>query len=166
MCSTTEAAVRRPDEGIKREAEVDRSDSITPQTGRKLDRAIIVFLALAVVLLLGERTFREPAPAVPDIAATPEASAPAPQAESGPPRKSVAVLPFADLSQTQDQEWFADGLAEEILNALARTPDLLVGSRTTSFSYKGSNKVGQLTSTRLKTLKEFSKCLFLDDEDQ
>ena len=50
------------------------------------------------------------------------------------------MLPFADLSQNGDQEWFADGLAEEILNALARTPDLLVASRTSSFSYKGSNK--------------------------
>ena len=52
--------------------------------------------------------------------------------------KSIAVLPFADLSQAQDQEWFADGLTEEILNALAKTPDLLVSSRTSSFRYKGS----------------------------
>ncbi len=48
------------------------------------------------------------------------------------------MLPFADLSQAQDQEWFADGLTEEILNALAKTPDLLVSSRTSSFRYKGS----------------------------
>ena len=54
--------------------------------------------------------------------------------------KSIAVLPFADLSQAQDQEWFADGLAEEILNALARTPDLKVASRTSTFAYKGSDK--------------------------
>ena len=52
--------------------------------------------------------------------------------------KSVAVLPFDDLSQAQDQQWFADGLAEEILNSLARTPDLLVSSRTSSFAYRGS----------------------------
>ncbi len=54
--------------------------------------------------------------------------------------KSVAVLPFADLSQNQDQEWFADGLAEEILNALSRTPDLLISARTSTFAYKGSDK--------------------------
>jgi len=52
--------------------------------------------------------------------------------------KSIAVLPFADLSQAHDQEWFADGLAEEILNSLAKTPDLLVASRTSSFRYKKS----------------------------
>ena len=44
------------------------------------------------------------------------------------------------MSQNQDQTWFADGLAEEILNALARAPDLLVSSRTSSFAYKGSDK--------------------------
>ena len=54
--------------------------------------------------------------------------------------KSVAVLPFSDLSQAQDQEWFADGLAEEILNALARTPDLLISARTSTFAYKGTDK--------------------------
>lgn len=52
--------------------------------------------------------------------------------------KSIAVLPFADFSPGGDQEWFADGLTEEILNALARTPDLLVAARTSSFRYKGS----------------------------
>jgi TolB-like protein len=52
--------------------------------------------------------------------------------------KSIAVLPFADFSAGGDQEWFADGLAEEILNALARTPDLQVSARTSSFRYKGS----------------------------
>jgi TolB-like protein/thioredoxin-like negative regulator of GroEL len=52
--------------------------------------------------------------------------------------KSIAVLPFADFSAARDQEWFADGLAEEILNALSRTPDLRVSARTSSFRYKGS----------------------------
>lgn len=50
--------------------------------------------------------------------------------------KSVAVLPFDDMSETGGQEWFADGLAEELLNALARAPDLLVASRTSSFAYR------------------------------
>ena len=54
--------------------------------------------------------------------------------------KSIAVLPFVDMSQNQDQEWFADGLSEEILNALTRVPDLLVTSRTSAFSYKGTEK--------------------------
>ena len=54
--------------------------------------------------------------------------------------KSIAVLPFADLSQAQDQHWFADGLAEEILNALVKVPDLSVAARTSSFQYRGSSQ--------------------------
>jgi TolB-like protein len=52
--------------------------------------------------------------------------------------KSIAVLPFADFSAARDQQWFADGLAEEILNALTRVPDLRVSARTSSFRYKDS----------------------------
>jgi TolB-like protein len=53
-------------------------------------------------------------------------------------RASIAVLPFADLSPERDQEWFSDGLAEEILNLLAAVRDLSVASRTSAFSFKGS----------------------------
>jgi TolB-like protein/Tfp pilus assembly protein PilF len=116
-------------EGIKREADVDRTESITPQTGRKLDRAIIVFLALALVLVLGERFFL----------AGNETVEPPPMPAGDTSAKSVAVLPFDDMSQARDQEWFADGLAEEILNALTRVPDLQVSSRTSSFRYRDSD---------------------------
>jgi TolB-like protein len=119
-------------EGIKKEKDVDRTQSITSTTGRKLDRTIIVVLLIAVVYFAWDNF--SPAPSgsstgsdKPQQAAT---------AEHVP--KSIAVLPFADLSQAKDQEWFADGLAEEILNALAKTPDLLVSSRTSSFRYKAS----------------------------
>jgi TolB-like protein len=54
-------------------------------------------------------------------------------------RASIAVLPFADLSPERDQEWFSDGLAEEILNLLASVRDLSVASRTSAFSFKGSS---------------------------
>jgi TolB-like protein len=139
-------------EGIKREKDIDRTQSITPQTGRKLDRVIIAFLAVAVVLLLADR-FIEKAEKGPEkgpdtfSSAEKEASATdVAENVSGPfsgpfsaaSAKSIAVLPFADLSQAHDQEWFADGLAEEILNTLAKTPDLLVTSRTSSFRYKKS----------------------------
>ncbi|MEJ2534889.1 MAG: hypothetical protein P8008_05345, partial [Gammaproteobacteria bacterium] len=127
-------------EGIKREEDVDRSGSVAPVTGRKLDRAIIVFLTLALVLVLTERFYSagdRPAPGAATQATTTAGEA---ETEDAAPAKSVAVLPFADLSQDGDQEWFADGLAEEILNALARTPDLLVASRTSSFGYKGTSK--------------------------
>jgi TolB-like protein len=118
-------------EGIKREKKVDPGESITKTTGRKLDRMIIALLVLLIVLLGVERVFfagnvRDDA-AVPTVA---EVDAP----------KTIAVLPFSDMSQSQDQGWFADGLAEEILNALVKVPDLQVSARTSSFQYKGSNQ--------------------------
>ena len=114
-------------EGIKLEKDVDRSQSITPQTGQKLNGLIIGVLALAVVLLLVDKVWLS--------GSRDESVETAAEVD-----KSVAVLPFADLSQNQDQEWFADGLAEEILNALARTPDLLISARTSTFAYKGTDK--------------------------
>jgi serine/threonine-protein kinase len=58
---------------------------------------------------------------------------------------TIAVLPFVDMSSTADQEYFSDGLAEELLNVLARNPGLRVTSRTSSFSFKG-------TTTDIKTI--------------
>jgi len=110
-------------EGIRREKKVDPGESITRTTGRKLNRMIIGLLVLVIVLLGVERVFF----AVPTVAGV---DAP----------KSIAVLPFSDMSQSQDQGWFADGLAEEILNALVKVPDLQVAARTSSFQYKGSSQ--------------------------
>jgi len=121
-------------EGFKRESEVDRSQSITPQTGRRLNGYIIATLAVVIVLMVIERVYfaggATTAPPGADIAAGAQLEAP----------KSIAVLSFVDLSQAQDQEWFGDGLAEEILNALVRVPDLQVAARTSSFAYKGTNR--------------------------
>src|SRR5437660_954547 len=60
-------------------------------------------------------------------------------ATSSPPEKSIAVLPFLDLSQTKDQEYFCDGMSEEILEALAKIDGLRVVARTSSFSFKGKS---------------------------
>ena len=119
-------------EGIKKEKDVDRSQSIAPTTGRKLDRSIITILVIALAYFAWDKFSTSPSDAEPAQNATQQSV----QVEHAP--KSIAVLPFADLSQAKDQEWFADGLAEEILNVLAKTPDLLVSSRTSSFRYKGS----------------------------
>jgi TolB-like protein len=123
-------------DGLRREAQVDRSQSIVDRTARKLDVAVIVLLLCVGGLLLWTR-FRPPSGVA---APTPVAAAPAKpaRATAAITDKSIAVLPFADFSRGGDQAWFADGLAEEILNALARTPDLAVSARTSSFKYKGS----------------------------
>jgi TolB-like protein len=121
-------------EGLKREREVDRSQSIVDHTARKLDVAVIVLLIGVGAMLLWQMRGKSEtaAPAIP------VATTPAPAGSQTVTDKSIAVLPFADFSADGDQGWFADGLAEEILNALARTPDLLVSARTSSFRYKGS----------------------------
>jgi len=139
-------------EGVKRESEIDRSQSITPTTGRKLDRVIIVFLAVAVVLLLADRFVGgRGSDSIPDSAqanSSQSATEKAGQEPVGgrhaaetqiPGEKSIAVLPFLALSSGPDDEYFADGLTEEILNSLAQLPELLVTARTSAFHFKGKD---------------------------
>jgi len=78
------------------------------------------------------------------FAPVPEAVVPTPSptaSTSAPvPKQSIAVLPFADLSPGKDQEYFSDGMAEELLNALAKVKGLKVAGRTSAFSFKGKNE--------------------------
>ena len=128
-------------EGIKKEKDVDRSQSITRMTGRKLDRIIIGLLVVAVGYFLWERQTDVEQTDTTDaqIQAQQEVDTSA-EAHTGPNQQSIAVLPFVNMSSDHEQEWFSDGLTEEILNALARTPDLLVAARTSSFKFKNSNE--------------------------
>ncbi len=134
-------------EGMKRESEIDRSRSITPQTGRKLDRVIIVFLALAVVLLLADRFIgraekekgSEPFSDVTKQDLVNSGEKGSDPSVVSPAARSIAVLPFLALSSGEDDAYFADGLTEEILNSLAQLPELLVTARTSSFHFKGQD---------------------------
>jgi TolB-like protein/Tfp pilus assembly protein PilF len=131
-------------EGIKREKDVDRSQSITPQTGRKLDFAIIGILAVAVVILLvdrftGVKTGSDPVSLDGTVATETKEGKLEPTPLSAP-AKSIAVLPFVNMSSDPEQEFFSDGISEEILNALARVQDLQVAGRTSSFAFKGENQ--------------------------
>jgi len=134
-------------EGVKLESEVDRSRSITPRTGRKLDRAIMVILALAVGFLLFDKLALQNSPEsiVPErVATNPNVIPDRAKHESGTGTsptnlKSVAVLPFVAMSNGPDDDYFSDGLTEEIINALAQLPELLVTARTSAFHFKGQN---------------------------
>jgi TolB-like protein/Flp pilus assembly protein TadD len=131
-------------EGIKTTAEVDTSDSITHSTGRKLN--IVIGAALSVALLIAFGLWqqsKEPAGLEPGTGVTEQAAAPLPvQEEAAVEDASIAVLPFADLSPESDQEYFSDGISEEILNVLVRIKDLSVASRTSSFGFKGQAELG------------------------
>jgi len=127
-------------EGIKREKDVDRTQSITPTTGRKLDRAIIGIMAVVIAFLVLDRfvlqdesqqTVSVADPQVTEITESAETAV-----ESGP---SVAVLPFVNMSGDADNEYFSDGLTETLLHMLAQLPDLRVAARTSSFAFKGKD---------------------------
>lgn len=111
-------------EGLKKEKDVDRSKSVTRQTGRKLDRSIIVILMLAIGLLLVDKFVLQPDIEIQSLADTQQRL------------NSVAVLPFVNLSGDSQDEYFSDGLTETLLHMLAQLPDLKVAARTSVFSFK------------------------------
>ncbi|WP_146908520.1 hypothetical protein [Arenimonas daejeonensis] len=145
-------------EGLKRDRGPVPDKPMAARTGRRMDRLLLVGLGLVTVLILADRFW----PSTPEISAlagseagsgplSPAADDPSsaetagegePASESPAPaaRKSIAVLAFADLSPEQDQEYFSDGMAEEILNALAQVPGLKVTGRTSSFHFKGRDE--------------------------
>jgi TolB-like protein/cytochrome c-type biogenesis protein CcmH/NrfG len=129
-------------EGLKRESEVDRSQSITHKTGHKLNYATIGVLIIALGYFSYDKFVLDAsrdAVMVESAARAATEIAGAQQAESAKSDLSIAVLPFVNMSSDQEQEYFSDGLSEELLNLLAQVPDLRVIARTSSFAYKGTN---------------------------
>jgi TolB-like protein len=139
-------------DGIRREHEVDRTQSITPNTGRKLDFVIIGLLILALgyfafdkfalsegrdaalVEATTQAMSESPGSEVPATVSTEQ-----PAATEAVAKNSIAVLPFVNMSSDTEQEYFSDGISEEILNALSKIPDLHVTSRSSAFSFKGKD---------------------------
>jgi len=111
-------------QGLQLESEIPPNESITSHTGKKLDRWIIAILALAVVLLLADKFVlhkdTETATAL------------------GVPDKSIAVLPFDNLSGEKGNAYFAEGIQDEILTRLAKVADLKVISRTSTQRFKSA----------------------------
>ncbi len=115
-------------EGLKKEKDVDRSQTITHRTGRKLDYLIIGLLSVAVVFFASTHQWGSEREIVDKPAIT--------EAAAGGER-SIAVLPFVNMSDDPANEYFSDGIAEELLNVLVKVEGLRVASRTSSFSFKG-----------------------------
>jgi len=106
-------------EGLKLERDVAPHESIARLTGRKLDFAIIGVLAVVVLLLTTERFVKR---------------------DSAIPGKSVAVLPLVNESGDARQDYFSDGLTEELISALAQVRDLKVIGRNSSFRFRGAQQ--------------------------
>ena len=114
-------------DGVKRASDLPEDAPKDPRSKSQLNRITLVALIVAVAWLGWDKLQR------PEVAPTADVVAAAAD-------KSIAVLPFADFSPDSDHAWFADGLTDEILNALARTQDLRVASRTSAFAYRDSDK--------------------------
>lgn len=125
-------------DGLKKEKDIDRSRSITPATGQKLDRVIMAVLTLALgYFAIDKFVFSQSRETAMAETARQEGLSEALIETYGD--HSIAVLPFVDMSPQGDQEYFSDGIAEELLNLLAKIPELRVISRSSAFSYKGKD---------------------------
>jgi TolB-like protein len=140
-------------EGLKLTGDVPHGESIRKRTGRRLDRAIIAVLAAALVYFIVDKFWISKQLTSPEREASSVApaasSAPATVSGFSPPPHSIAVLAFSDLSAEGNQGYFADGIAEEILNVLAHVNGLKVASRTSSFQFRKSDLGATAIAQRL-----------------
>ena len=121
-------------EGVVRTEAVPEGESITTETGRRLDYALALAIVALVIVIVWQQSTRTDTPVEMLPAETPAAAELSPT----PLDASVAVLPFTDMSPAGDQEYFSDGLTEEILNLLVRANAIEVVSRTSSFQFKNT----------------------------
>lgn len=128
-------------EGLKPTAEVEPHRSIRKQTAQRLNRAIVAMMAVALAYFVVDKFWiskRSPS-APPTTYVTSVAPAPA-LATPAISDRSVAVLPFVDMSEKKDQEYFSDGLSEQLIDMLTKIPDLRVPARTSSFYFKARSE--------------------------
>ncbi|HET7779013.1 MAG TPA: tetratricopeptide repeat protein, partial [Rudaea sp.] len=131
-------------QGLKRDEEVKPEESIAPQTARRMDRMIIAVLAVALAYFGFDKFMLAPRREAAAVAAATQVKAPKVESAEAPVAagvspKSVAVLPFVNMSGDPKNEFFSDGITEEILNALAQIADLKVAARTSAFAFKGKD---------------------------
>jgi TolB-like protein/Tfp pilus assembly protein PilF len=134
-------------EGIKLEKHVVRDESITRTTGRKLDFVIIAMLVVALGYFGYDKFVLDPDRDAEEIEAAVQVAREevASTVELQDSAKTIAVLPFLNMSDDPGNEYFSDGISEEVLNLLAKVPELRVISRSSAFSYRGKDiTLGQI----------------------
>ena len=126
-------------EGIKREKDVDHDESITQHTAKKLDKVTIALLIAVIAVVFVDRLIPERAaePDMAEVARTEHSAEVKPDVGAVPAATpSIAVLPFTNMSPDPDNEYFSEGMSEELLNLLVQVKGLRVPSRTSSFAFK------------------------------
>ena len=121
-------------EGLKREHEVDRSQSITHKTGRKLDFMIIGVMAMTLGYFVYDKFLVQTLDVDDSSSVASDTGEP-----PGDAYQTIAVLPFVNMSEDTGNEYFSDGLTEELLNILTKIKKLRVAGRTSSFAFKGKH---------------------------
>lgn len=135
-------------DGLKRTEEVHPEESISNKTAVILNRVIIGLMALAIVLLLADKLLLSPVSSERTsqqeltTVETGETEAPAGESpgSTDSSTRSIAVLPFVNMSADPAQEYFSDGISEELLTRLAKIREFRVAARTSSFAFKGENR--------------------------
>lgn len=123
-------------EGLKKEKDIDRSQPATGNASRKFDFITIGLFAIALIYFAYDKFVLDPQRDVVLVESVRQQNASAmPEIAD----RSIAVLAFANMSDDSSNEYFSEGLSEELLNLLVKIPELRVAARTSSFSYKGTN---------------------------
>ncbi len=127
-------------EGLKRDKDVERVAPPIHETGKKLDRIIIALLVLALSYFVLDKFVLDHGPVAGTTARTEVGHAVKHKSETALPDKSIAVLPFTNMGPEPAEEYFSDGLTEELIGALAKVDGLRVTARTSAFAFKGVNR--------------------------
>jgi TolB-like protein/Tfp pilus assembly protein PilF len=146
-------------EGIKKEKDVDRSQSITSDTGQKLNHTIIALLVLTLGYFVYDKFFTQPGVSESTSIAADE-SATTPVSEF----QTIAVLPFVNMSEDSSNEYFSDGLTEELLNILSKIKELRVAGRTSSFAFKDQHEDLRLIGEKLNVATILEGSVRRDDK--
>ena len=131
-------------QGLKREKDVVHDASITHVTAKRLDGITIVLIVVALAFILVDRLwlgpkYAEQSSTPAEILADHESISDTEVIEPQYPSNSIAVLPFVNMSDDVSNEYFSDGISEELLNLLAKIPELRVISCSSAFSFKGKD---------------------------
>ena len=149
-------------DGVKREKDIDRDQSITPQTGKKLNNTILILMAVAIAYLLFDKVSAPARPASESLSqataeqstGTKEKTTPAPveagQIEPAISKQSIAVLPFDNRSPDANDAYFTEGIHDDLLTNLARIGSLKVISRTSVSKYADTEKTIPEIAAELK----------------